>query len=78
MRVEKPKPGLWHLSTSSSGSHTLRITGYSSLHFFSGFGLRPIRSPEEAAHRPVAGNYDTNMLAKLSVAYGFLSFTIIV
>ena len=53
--VKNPKPGLWKLVTSSNGSHTLRVTGFSSLSFTSGFGVRPIRSLDEAMPQPVAG-----------------------
>lgn len=53
--VKNPKPGLWKLVTSSNGSHTLRVTGFSSLSFTSGFAVRPIRSLDEAMPQPVAG-----------------------
>ena len=53
--VKDPEPGVWRLKTSSNGSHTLRVTGFSSMSFSSGFGLRPIKSQDEAMPRPVAG-----------------------
>ena len=53
--VKKPKPGVWRLMMSSNGSHTLRVTGFSSVSFTSGFGLRPIKTQDEAMPRPVAG-----------------------
>ena len=53
--VRKPKPGVWRLMMNSNGSHTLRVTGFSSLSFTSGFGLRPIKSRDDAMPRPVAG-----------------------
>lgn len=53
--VKNPKPGVWRLMTSSNGSHSLRVTGFSSMSFTSGFGLRPIKSQDEAMPRPVAG-----------------------
>ena len=53
--VKNPKPGLWKLVTSSNGSHTLRVTGFSSLSFTSGFAVWPIRSLDEAMPQPVAG-----------------------
>ena len=56
--VKKPKPGLWKVTASSSGSHTLRITGLSSMYFISGFGLEPVKSQDEAMPRPVAGKWN--------------------
>ena len=53
--LKNPKPGVWRLMMSSNGSHTLRVTGFSSVSFTSGFGLRPIKSQDEAMPRPVAG-----------------------
>ena len=53
--VKKPKPGVWRLMMSSNGSHTLRVTGFSSMSFTSGFGLGPIKTQDEAMLRPVAG-----------------------
>ena len=53
--VKKPKPGVWRLMMSSNGSHTLRVTGFSSVSFTSGFGLGPIKTQDEAMLRPVAG-----------------------
>ena len=57
--VKNPKPGLWKLTASSNGSHTLRVTGFSSMSFTSGFGLRPIKNQDEAMPQPVAGKYNT-------------------
>ncbi|KAL9989079.1 hypothetical protein ACROYT_G003587 [Oculina patagonica] len=53
--IKNPQPGVWRLMTSSNGSHALRVTGFSSMTFTSGFGLRPIKSQDEAMPRPVAG-----------------------
>ena len=53
--VKNPTPGLWKVKASSSGSHTLRITGLSSMYITSGFGLRPVKHQDEAMPRPVAG-----------------------
>lgn len=53
--VKKPKRGVWRLMMSSNGSHTLRVTGFSSMSFTSGFGLGPIKTQDEAMLRPVAG-----------------------
>lgn len=56
--VKKPKPGLWKVRASSSGSHALRITGLSSMYFISGFGLRPVKRQDEAMPRPMAGKWN--------------------
>ncbi|PFX30360.1 hemicentin-1-like isoform X2 [Stylophora pistillata] len=53
--VKNPQPGLWKLVASSNGSHTLRVTGFSSMSFTSGFGVQPIKSVNEALPQPVAG-----------------------
>lgn len=53
--ITNPRPGLWKIKVSSSGRHTLRITGLSSVHFISGFGLQPIRDRSETISRPAAG-----------------------
>ena len=55
--VKNPAPGLWKVTASSSGTHTLRVTGLSTMYFTSGFGLRPIKSQDEAMSRPLAGQY---------------------
>lgn len=55
--IKNPQPGVWRLMTSSNGSHALRVTGFSSMSFTSGFGLHPIKSQDEAMPRPVAGTY---------------------
>lgn len=53
--VKNPTPGLWKVKASSGGSHTLRITGLSSMYITSGFGLRPVKHQDEAIPQPVAG-----------------------
>ena len=53
--VKSPTPGLWKVIASSNGSHTLRITGLSSMYFTSGFGLQPVKTQDEALLRPLAG-----------------------
>ena len=54
--VKNPTPGLWNITTSSSGSHTLRITGLSSMYMTTGFGLKPVNRQEDAQAQPHAGN----------------------
>lgn len=54
--VKNPTPGLWKITTSSSGSHTLRITGLSSMYMTTGFGLKPVNRQEDAQAQPHAGN----------------------
>ena len=53
--VKSPTPGLWKVTTSSGGSHTLRIAGLSSVYMTTGFGLKPVESQDEALAQPVAG-----------------------
>lgn len=54
--VKNPIPGLWNITTSSSGSHTLRITGLSSMYMTTGFGLKQVNRQEDAQAQPHAGN----------------------
>lgn len=54
--VKNPTPGLWNITTSSSGSHTLRITGLSSMYMTIGFGLKPVNRQEDSQAQPHAGN----------------------
>lgn len=53
--VKNPTPGLWNVTASSSGSHTLRITGLSSVFLTSGFGMEPVKSQDKAMPQPFAG-----------------------
>ena len=60
--VDRPPPGLWNITVSGSGAHTLRITGLSSVKFDSGFGLEPIRQQSEAGFRPFAGRRTASLV----------------
>ncbi|KAI8479036.1 Hemicentin-1, partial [Branchiostoma belcheri] len=53
VNVKAPMPGPWTLKASSTGLHTLRVTGLSSLDFTHGFSRKPTRNITAAASRPI-------------------------
>ncbi|XP_078687492.1 hemicentin-1-like isoform X2 [Branchiostoma floridae x Branchiostoma belcheri] len=55
VNVKAPMPGPWTLKASSTGLHTLRVTGLSSLDFTHGFSRKPTRNITAAASRPILG-----------------------
>ncbi|XP_078604169.1 hemicentin-1-like isoform X2 [Branchiostoma floridae x Branchiostoma japonicum] len=55
VNVKAPMPGPWTLKASSTGLHTLRVTGLSPLDFTHGFSRKPTRNMTATSPRPVLG-----------------------
>ncbi|CAH1270966.1 HMCN1 [Branchiostoma lanceolatum] len=55
VNVKSPMPGPWTLKASSTGLHTLRVTGLSPLDFTHGFSRKPTRNITATSLRPILG-----------------------
>uniref|UniRef100_A0A674IMN9 Hemicentin-1 n=1 Tax=Terrapene triunguis TaxID=2587831 RepID=A0A674IMN9_9SAUR len=55
VNVKDPEPGMWTIKTSSSGRHSVRITGLSTIDFRAGFSRKPTLDFKKASSRPVQG-----------------------
>uniref|UniRef100_A0A8C3SN85 Ig-like domain-containing protein n=1 Tax=Chelydra serpentina TaxID=8475 RepID=A0A8C3SN85_CHESE len=57
VNVKDPEPGMWMIKTSSSGRHSVRITGLSTIDFRAGFSRKPTLDFKKASSRPVQGQF---------------------
>ncbi|XP_072199268.1 hemicentin-1 isoform X3 [Excalfactoria chinensis] len=55
VNVKDPEPGTWTIKTSSSGRHSVRITGLSTIEFRAGFSKKPTLDFKKTSSRPVKG-----------------------
>ncbi|XP_039591708.1 hemicentin-1 isoform X2 [Polypterus senegalus] len=55
VNVKDPNPGMWSIKTSSSGRHSIRISGLSTIDFRAGFARRPTLDFKKTSSRPVQG-----------------------
>ncbi|NWI93347.1 HMCN1 protein, partial [Pitta sordida] len=55
VNVKDPEPGTWTIKTSSSGRHSVRITGLSTIDFRAGFSRQPTLDFRKTSSRPVQG-----------------------
>ncbi|XP_012942941.1 hemicentin-1 [Aplysia californica] len=55
VNVKDPMPGTWRLRVSSSGPHTVRVTGLSTADFASGFSKYPTEDFSQTRLRPIQG-----------------------
>ncbi|XP_019412229.1 PREDICTED: hemicentin-1 isoform X1 [Crocodylus porosus] len=55
VNVKDPEPGMWTVKTSSSGRHSVRITGLSTIDFRAGFSRKPTLEFKKTSSRPVQG-----------------------
>ncbi|KAK4820389.1 hypothetical protein QYF61_025563 [Mycteria americana] len=55
VNVKDPEPGMWTIKTSSSGRHSVRITGLSTIDFRAGFSRKPTLDFKKTSSRPVQG-----------------------
>ncbi|NXB77102.1 HMCN1 protein, partial [Donacobius atricapilla] len=55
VNVKDPEPGTWTIKTSSSGRHSVRITGLSTIDFRAGFSRKPTLDFRKTSSRPVQG-----------------------
>uniref|UniRef100_A0A663M826 Hemicentin 1 n=1 Tax=Athene cunicularia TaxID=194338 RepID=A0A663M826_ATHCN len=55
VNVKDPEPGTWTIKTSSSGRHSVRITGLSTIDFRTGFSRKPTLEFKKTSSRPVQG-----------------------
>ncbi|XP_044528060.1 hemicentin-1 [Gracilinanus agilis] len=55
VNVKEPEPGMWTIKTSSSGRHSVRITGLSTIDFRAGFSRKPTLDFKKTVSRPVQG-----------------------
>ncbi|KAK2535167.1 Hmcn2 [Columba livia] len=53
--VEPHEPGMWSVTTQSSGRHSLRITGISNINFQASFSTQPDFDASQPGERPVQG-----------------------
>ncbi|KAM6237533.1 hemicentin-2 [Spheniscus humboldti] len=53
--VEPHEPGMWSVTTQSSGRHSLRITGISNINFQASFSTQPDFDTSQPGERPVQG-----------------------
>ncbi|KAM6117600.1 hemicentin-2 [Phoenicopterus ruber ruber] len=53
--VEPHEPGMWSVTTQSSGRHSLRITGISNINFQASFSPQPDFDASQPGERPVQG-----------------------
>ncbi|KAI8779431.1 hemicentin-1, partial [Biomphalaria glabrata] len=61
VNIKEPTPGNWRLRVSSSGTHSIRVTGLSSADFVAGFSKYPTRDFSKTNLRPIQG-IATNIL----------------
>ncbi|XP_018408468.1 PREDICTED: hemicentin-1 [Nanorana parkeri] len=57
LNIKEPTPGMWKIKTSSSGRHSVRITGVSTIDFQAGFSNKPTLDFSETSSRPIEGIY---------------------
>eukprot|EP00076_Gallus_gallus_P024039 XP_015146078.1 hemicentin-1 isoform X10 [Gallus gallus] len=55
VNVKDPDPGTWTIKTSSSGRHSVRITGLSTIEFRAGFSKKSTLDFKKTSSRPVQG-----------------------
>ncbi|XP_038398241.1 hemicentin-1 isoform X3 [Canis lupus familiaris] len=55
VNVKEPEAGMWTVKTSSSGRHSVRITGLSTIDFRAGFSRKPTLDFKKTVSRPVQG-----------------------
>ncbi|XP_073073009.1 hemicentin-1 isoform X4 [Manis javanica] len=55
VNVKEPESGMWTVKTSSSGRHSVRITGLSTIDFRAGFSQKPTLDFKNTVSRPVKG-----------------------
>nr|XP_048286978.1 hemicentin-1 isoform X1 [Myodes glareolus] len=55
VNVKEPEAGMWTVKTSSSGRHSVRITGLSTIDFRAGFSQKPTLDFKKTISRPVQG-----------------------
>ncbi|XP_007935886.1 hemicentin-1 [Orycteropus afer afer] len=55
VNVKEPEAGMWTVKTSSSGRHSVRITGLSTIDFRAGFSQKPTLDFKKTVSRPVQG-----------------------
>ncbi|KAM6456551.1 hemicentin-1 isoform 2-T2 [Liasis olivaceus] len=55
VNIKDPEPGIWTIKASSSGRHSIRITGLSSIDFRVGFSRTPTLDFKMTSTRPVQG-----------------------
>ncbi|CAL1547240.1 unnamed protein product, partial [Lymnaea stagnalis] len=55
VNIKEPVPGNWRLRVSSSGTHSVRVTGLSSADFVAGFSKYPSKDFSKTALRPIQG-----------------------
>ncbi|CAJ0582924.1 unnamed protein product, partial [Mesorhabditis spiculigera] len=55
IRLKKPMPGNWQITTNSRLRHTLRVFGHGAIDFKYGFGAKPLETIDLARPRPVEG-----------------------
>ncbi|KAM9176553.1 hemicentin-2 [Mergus octosetaceus] len=53
--VQPHEPGMWQVKTQSSGRHSVRITGVSSINFQAGFSTQPDPDSIQPGERPLQG-----------------------
>ncbi|KAG8517174.1 Hemicentin-1 [Galemys pyrenaicus] len=53
VNVKEPEAGMWTVKTSSSGRHSVRITGLSTIDFRAGFSRKPTLDFKKTVSRPV-------------------------
>uniref|UniRef100_A0A8C2SL26 Hemicentin-1 n=1 Tax=Capra hircus TaxID=9925 RepID=A0A8C2SL26_CAPHI len=57
VNVKEPEAGIWTVKTSSTGRHSVRITGLSTIDFRAGFSRKPTLDFKKTVSRPVQGLY---------------------
>ncbi|KAM9212162.1 hemicentin-1 [Dugong dugon] len=55
VNVKEPEAGMWTVKTSSSGRHSVRVTGLSTIDFRAGFSRKPTLDFKKTVSRPVQG-----------------------
>ncbi|KAM9706377.1 hemicentin-1 isoform 2-T2 [Dama dama] len=55
VNVKEPEAGIWTVKTSSTGRHSVRITGLSTIDFRAGFSRKPTLDFKKTLSRPVQG-----------------------
>lgn len=55
VNVKEPAPGNWRLRVSSTGPHTVRVTGLSTADFVTGFSKYPTKDISQTSLRPIQG-----------------------
>ncbi|XP_067825529.1 hemicentin-1-like [Heptranchias perlo] len=55
INVKNPRPGMWTVKIRSTGRHSVRITGVSSIDFRAGFSTKPTSDFSKTSERPIQG-----------------------